>query len=48
MNKLDKIELIKKLYKEGKIKRFGKNSFIVPSECFIEGITPKMVADTLK
>lgn len=44
----EKIKKIKKLYKEGKIKRLGNDCFSVPSECFVLGITPRMIKEVLK
>lgn len=48
MNKEKKIEKIKQLYKEGKIKPLGKGCYSVPSKCFVLGITPRMVNEVLK
>jgi len=49
MNKQDKIKLIKKLYKEGKIKRLGKNSFEVSGSVILrEGITARNINEILK
>ena len=43
MDKQEKIKLIEKYYREGKIKRIGNSSFSVPSDFFILGITPRLV-----
>lgn len=47
MTKQDKIKLIKKFYKEGKIKRCEKGAYSIPVSLFVLGITPKMVASVL-
>jgi len=43
-----KIDLIKQWYREGKIKRLSNNTYSVPSEAFVLGITPRLVNETLK
>jgi len=48
MDKKEKKELIKKFYKEGRIKKLGNNCYSVPSEFFVKGITPKLVNEVLK
>lgn len=48
MTKQDKVKLIKKLYKEGKIKRLEKRAFSMPSELFVLGITGSLIFETLK
>ena len=47
MTKQAKIELIKKLYKEGKIKKYEKGAYSTPVKLFVLGITPKMVSSVL-
>lgn len=44
----DKRKQILKWYREGKIKSLGDNCFTVTSEAFAMGITPSLVAKTLK
>jgi len=48
MKEQDKIKQIKEWYKEGKIKRWGENSFLITSEAFALGITPRLVSEVLK
>lgn len=43
----DKEDLIKRLYKEGKIKRLNEFCYSCPSECFELGITPYLVSKVL-
>ena len=47
MRKRDKVKQIKQWDKEGKIKRWGSNSFSVPFEAFQLGITPRLVSEVL-
>ena len=47
MTKQTKIKLIKKLYKEGKIKKLGNNTFTTPGEVFALGITPRLIHETI-
>jgi len=44
----EKVRQIKQWYKEGKIKKLSANCLSVPSEAFIMGITPRLVATVLK
>jgi len=48
ITELEKIKQIEKWYQEGKIKKLSRNSFSVPSEAFVMGITPTLVAKILK
>ena len=45
--KCNKKREIKRLYREGKIKKLKNNCYSVPSEFFIKGITPKLVNEVL-
>ena len=47
MTKQDKIKQIKKWYREGRITRWGSNSFLVPFEAFVLGIIPELVSEAL-
>jgi len=48
MNTIQKINQVEKWYKLGRIKKLSRNSFSVPPEAFIMGITPRLVAIVLK
>ena len=48
MSKQAKVNLIKRWYSEGRIKKLGNTSYSVPSEAFVLGITPQLVNETLK
>mgnify|MGYP001616454662 CR=1 FL=1 len=48
MNKKQKVRKVKEWIKQGKIKPLGENSFSVPSEAFILGITPRLISEVLK
>ncbi len=43
-----KRELILKALKDGTIKRLGNNTYSVPSNFFVQGITPWMVSEVDK
>ena len=45
---MDKNKIIRKAYKEGKIKKLGNSCYSVPSEFFILGITPRRVDKKIK
>lgn len=45
---IKEIKKIKQLYKEGKIKRLGNGCYSVSSECFVLGITPRMIKEVLE
>lgn len=47
MMEADKVKQIKAWEREGKIKRLGAGSYSVPSEAFVMGITPRLVAEVL-
>jgi hypothetical protein len=47
MNDEQKIAKIKKWYSEGKIKPLGNNCYSMPSEAFVDGITPTLVHTVL-
>ena len=42
------IKQIQRWYEEGKIKKLSANCFTVPSEAFVMGITPRLVAEVLE
>ncbi len=44
----DKKEIIKKMYSEGRIIKINESCFSVPSECFVLGITSKLIREVLK
>lgn len=43
-----KEEAIKRLFKEGKIKKINESCYTISSECFVLGITPSLVKEVLK
>ena len=47
-SKESKKEAIKRLYKEGKIKRINEDCFTMSSECFVLGITPSLIYEVLR
>ena len=47
MTKQAKVKLIKKFYREGKIKKLGNDAFAVSSEVFVLGIMPRLIHKTL-
>jgi len=50
MTKAERVKQIQSWYKEGKVKIISHDPacFSVPSEAFVLGITPRLVADVLK
>jgi len=50
MTQAEKVKQIKAWHKEGKLRivRHDPDCFSVPNEAFILGITPRLVAETLK
>ncbi len=48
MDEENKVKLIKKWFKEGKIKRLGNGCFSVTSNAFELGITPRLIDKVLK
>ena len=47
MTKQAKVKLIKKFFKEGKIKKLGHDAYTVSSELFVLGIMPRIIHETL-
>ena len=47
MKRIDKVKLIKKWFKEGKIKKLGNNCYSVTSTAFELGITPRLIDEVL-
>jgi len=47
MSTKKKADQIRKWFEDGEIIRLGANSFSVPSQAFVMGITPELVAKVL-